>query len=139
MTEWLRIVTTKILWLEFITLGVLLGLLASYGHCAISKKHDNSIGSLMYEDNPMSYVAGSVRSIAYVDGGKAISVRVQPIGTYSLYTDEKLFCGSNVVERFRNVANPMVLTYRTKASRLIESVGCHELVSVDGLKPKELQ
>jgi hypothetical protein len=114
-------------------------LLEAESQGAVSKKHDNSIGSLMYEDNPMSYVAGSVRSIAYVDGGKAISVRVQPIGTYSLYTDEKLFCGSNVVERFRNVANPMVLTYRTKASRLIEGVGCHELVSVDGLKPKELQ
>lgn len=103
---------------------------------AVGKKHENSIGSVMYQSNPMSYIAGSVRAVSYVDGGKAISVRVQPIGTYSLYTDEFLFCGN--AEKFLNAANPMVLTYRTKASRLIEGIGCHELVSVDVLKPKEM-
>jgi hypothetical protein len=126
----------------FIVLFFLLALFLLFeeeSNGAVGKRHDNSLGTMMYMDNPMSYVAGLVTAIAYVDEGKGIVVRVQPIGTYSLYTDEKLFCNPGAVEKFKNVGNPMVLTYRTKASRLIEGIGCHELVSVDGLKPKEIQ
>jgi hypothetical protein len=137
--KWLRdIKVWQFYVLEFLVLGVIL-LLVNLAHGAVGKRHDNSLGTVMYMDNPMSYVAGSVTAIAYVDEGKGIVVRVQPIGTYSLYTEEKLFCNPGAVEKFKNVGNPMVLTYRTKASRLIEGIGCHELVSVDGLKPKEIQ
>jgi hypothetical protein len=111
-------------------------LITSYAHCSLGKKHGNSIGSPMYVDNPMTYIAGSVVSVAYVEGG--IVVRVQPIGTYRLYTEDKLFCGNGTVDQFRGVANPVVITYRIKASRLIEGLGCHQLVGVDGIKTKEV-
>ena len=102
---------------------------------AVSKKHDNSIGSLMYMDNPMTYKAGAITSVAYV-GHEGLSVRMQPIGTYGLFTEEFLFCDANP-DRFLNQTNPMVLTFRTKASRMIDGIGCHELVNVSSIKPKE--
>jgi hypothetical protein len=120
----------------WIAIAILLMCVVATAHCAVSKKHENSIGSVMYMDNPMTYKAGSVRNVAYVDGGSAIVVRVQPIGTYGLFTEEILLCGGNSIDKFLNMSNPMVLTYRTKASRIVEGIGCHELVSVDSIKPK---
>lgn len=105
-------------------------------HCAISKRHNSSVGVPMYQDNPMTYKAGAITAVAYVANGKGLAVRVQPIGTYGLFTEDVLFCGVPV-EKFLNQSNPMVLTYRTKASHMIEGIGCHDLVSVDSLKPKE--
>jgi hypothetical protein len=124
--------STKVLLLVVVVLAFI-----DFSRCAVGKQHTSSIGATMYNDNPMSYIAGDIKAIAVIEGG--VVVRVQPIGTYELFTDEKLFCGNDVVEKFRNIANPLVLTYRTKASRLIEGIGCHELISVDGLKPKEIQ
>lgn len=106
-------------------------------YCTTTKKtHGDSIGVLMTQDNPMSYKAGSVIAVAYVAKDKGLVVRMQPIGTYGLFTEDILFCYVPV-EKFLNKTNPMVLTYRTKADRMVENIGCHELISVDSLKPKE--
>ena len=129
MTEGDKILTIVVL---------LLVALVATARCSVSTKHENSLGVPMYFDNPMTYKAGAVVAVAYVGEGKGIVVRVQPIGTYSLYTEDLLLCNAQgTVEMFLNKTNPMVLTYRTKASRLIEEIGCHELISVDSLKPKE--
>lgn len=120
-----------------VALAVFVFLTASYAHCAIAKKHDNSLGVVMSFDNPMSYKAGSVVAMAYVENG--LVVRIQPIGTYVLFTEDLTFCGASV-EKFMGKTNPMVLTYRTKASRTIEGVGCHDLTNVSSLQTaKELQ
>jgi hypothetical protein len=119
-----------------VALTIVVFILASTAHCAVGKKHDNSLGVVMEFDNVFTYKAGSVVAVAYVDGG--IVVRMQPLGMYSLYTEDILLCGSPVL-LFENKTNPMVLTYRTKASRLIEGIGCHELNNVSSLKTEKLQ
>lgn len=111
--------------------------LIAQAHCTATKtQHSNSIGNLMYTDNPFTYKAGAVTNVAFASDGKGLVIRIQPIGTYSLFTEELLFCGDSV-DMFLNQDNPMVLTYRTKASHMIEGVGCHELVNVSTIKPKE--
>ena len=112
-------------------------LLLNSAQGAVGKKHDNSIGNIMYFDNPFTYKAGAVTAVAYVSEGKGLVVRMQPIGTYSLFTEDLLICDVPV-EKFQNMSNPMVLTYRTQAHRIVEGIGCHELISVDSLKPKEV-
>ena len=125
-------------WLLVITM------LATGAHAATTaaQKHGNSLGVVMSFDNPNTYKAGAVVAVAYVGdrGNSGIVVRIQPSGTYSLFTEDITFCGGP--EKFLNKTNPMVLTYRTKAHRTIDGVGCHELVRVDSLAPvtvKDLQ
>jgi hypothetical protein len=115
---------------------ITVAILVATGHCSISKPHSNSIGSVMYQDNPFTYKAGAVIAVAYVGHDEGLVVRIQPIGTYGLFTEDVLLC-TDQVDMFLNKTNPMVLTYRTQASRTIEGVGCHELVDVSSLKPKE--
>lgn len=100
------------------------------------KTHGDSIGVLMTQNNPMTYKAGRILTVSYVNHGKGLVVEMQPIGTYGLYTEDFLFCDAPV-EKFLNKTNPMVLTFRTKADRMVEGIGCHELLSADSLKPKE--
>lgn len=107
--------------------------LCSMLYAAATGNHNNSLGIPMFNDNPMTYKAGAITAVAYVEGNKGLVVRVQPIGTYSLFTEDFLFCGSPV-DFFLNKTNPMVLTYRTKASRLIDGIGCHELINVSSLQ-----
>jgi hypothetical protein len=87
----------------------------------------------------MTYKAGSVTAVAYVEEGKGIVLRIQPVGTYSLFTEDLLMCyDDNVVPMLLNKGNPMVLTYRTKANRLVGGLGCHSLVRVDALQQEEV-
>ena len=131
--KWTR---KNILFLTALGLFILLCLLST-SKAAVGKKHDNSLGVTMFLDNPNTYRAGAVTSVAYVHDG--LVVRIQPIGTYSLFTEDILFCGASP-DMFLNKSNPMVLTYRTKASRMVDGIGCHELINVSSLKTtKELE
>ena len=108
-----------------------------YAEGAIAKKHhDNTIGTPMYETNPYTYLAGNTTEVFDIESRKGLVVRVQPLHTYELFTEDILFCGSPV-EKFLQKKNPMVLTYRIKASRMVEGIGCHELVRVDELKGQQ--
>ena len=100
----------------------------------VGKTHGNSLGVPMYQENPMTYKAGSVSVAGNIAEG--LVLRIQPLGTYELFTEDILICGHHA-ELFGGKTNPLVLTYRTKASRMIQSIGCHELINVDSLKPKE--
>ena len=135
--KWLRdIKVWQFYLLEFLVVGLLIFVTMELGHCAVGNKHVNSLGTPMFFDNPMTYKAGSISALSYVDGG--LVARIQPIGTYSLFTEDILFCSMSP-EKFLNKSNPMVITYRTKASRLIQGIGCHELVAVHSLKTEKVQ
>ncbi len=111
-------------------------------HCATtSKNHNNSLGAVQYQHNPNTYLAGAIISVAYAGAhaNYGISVSVQPIGTYGLYTENLLLCyKDDLVERFVNKTNPMVLTYETKSHHTVEGIGCHELKSVLSIKEENL-
>lgn len=91
----------------------------------------------MYQDNPYTYKVGDITDAVSVQYGKGLVLRIQPAYTYSLFTEDILFCGVPL-GLFQGKTNPMVLTYKTQASRMINGVGCHELIHVDQIKTKEL-
>jgi len=123
-----------------VVLGTVLFLLATMANCTdkqcfIPEGCAKPITEPVYDHNPYTYEVGNVIAVAYVDG--ALVLRMQPLATFSLYTEELLLCGQPV-EMFQGKVNPMVLTYTTQAHRTVRSIGCHELKRVDELKAKEL-
>ena len=105
----------------------------SAGASMTTTKHDNSIGTVQYQDNPLTYKAGMVSVSGLVDD--AVVIRIQPLATYSLFTEDVLLCeGAKLEPMFAGKHNPLVLTYKTRASRLVQSLGCHDLIRVDEMK-----
>ena len=114
-------------------------LLASYTHGSThSKKSDTTCwlpeGCVtQYQENPYTYKVGKVIGVGTPDN--AVVLHVQPLATYSLYTEDILFCDrKKVVSMFVGKRNPFILTYKTQASRLVQGVGCHYLVRVDEMR-----
>jgi hypothetical protein len=93
----------------------------------------NSLGVAIYEDNPLTYKAGTVVDGAIVGNHEALSIRIQPTGTYALFTESILFCGTPG-HMFDSKSSPLVLVYETQAHRRVDGVACHNLVIVGELK-----
>jgi hypothetical protein len=119
-------------------------LLTSTAHCAVGKKPSDTTCWLpegcviQYTENPYTYKVGTATMVGTPDG--AFVVRIQPLGTFSLFTEDILFCDyKGVFESgmLANKHNPLVLTYHTRALRLVQGIGCHTLVRVDEMKTQE--
>jgi hypothetical protein len=126
-----------ILFYIFLVLVSLLVAFVGAGHAATTstQKRPNAIGSISYTENPFTYKAGTLSAVGLVDDG--IVLRIQPLATYSLFTEDILFCNrAAVAEKFAGKANPMLITYKTRASRLVRGIGCHDLIRVDNLEGK---
>ena len=123
-------------WLVASTLVLFFMLCIGMAHCATTstqKKHGNELGITQYQDNPYTYKVGALTASGIVDD--AIVLRIQPLATYNLFTEDILFCDKvHVAEMFEGKRNPFVLTYRTQALRLVQGVGCHTLVRVDNMQ-----
>jgi len=125
----LKMIAGSILFLIGV-LMILAGLTLAHG--AINVKHHNSLGVVQYEDNPYTYLEGSITDIAVVgDNYEAVNFRVQPRATYALFTQELLLCNQGVGDLINGKSNPLVLTYETVAHRTVDGIGCHRLVAVD--------
>jgi hypothetical protein len=120
------------------TIATLLLLLCTGLSEAAISKHSNSLGTISYEVNPYTYEVGSVVTGFDIDDGKGLVLRIQPLGTYALFTDDLLFCG-NPVDRLAGKHNPLAITYETVAHRTVRSVGCHELIRADELKDNKVK
>lgn len=132
MKQALCMVAIALVWCSVMALGS-----STTGkQCWLPEGCKNSVATPVYDHNPYTYAVGNVIAVAYVDG--ALVLRMQPLATFSLYTEELLLCGQPV-EMFQGKANPMVLTYTTQAHRTVQSLGCHELKRVDELKGETLQ
>jgi hypothetical protein len=119
-------------------LVLLLGL-SEMSRCSTNSKKSDTTCWLpegcvtQYQDNPYTYKAGSVSAVSEVDD--AIVIRIQPLATYSIFTEDILFCDAKKVELLgTGKHNPVLLTYKTKASHLVQGIGCHDLVRVDEFK-----
>jgi hypothetical protein len=110
-------------------------LLLMLAGCALAAvpKHHNSLGTVSYESNPYTYRAGAVVTGFDIDEGKGLVIRIQPIGTYNLFSEDILFCG-NPIDKLEGLHNPILLTYATLAHRTVRGVGCHELLRADEVK-----
>jgi hypothetical protein len=111
---------------------------ATLGHATTTSQHRNSLGVVMYEQNPNVYEAGEVVNYVILDHNKGLVLRVQPLAAYALYTDEILFCGVPA-DKLDGHENPMVLVYEKVAHKMVEGVGCHELVTVRDIKGEKMK
>ena len=94
--------------------------------------------AVSYQDNPFTYKPGTVAISGIVD--EAVVLRIQPLATYMLFTEDILLCDRDKVQSlFEGKSNPVLLTYRTQASRLAQGIGCHDLVRVDEFRPMGTQ
>jgi hypothetical protein len=124
---------TKLLLLVLLLILTLLGAKGAFGATS-RKSHDNSLGVVMQQTRPFTYLEGHVSNFSNV--GPGVNVRIQPRGMYSLYDESILFCDfGNVAANFQRIKSGiLVLTYETVAHRTIEGIGCHTLVHVDEVK-----
>ncbi len=111
---------------------VIAAVLIATGNASTTKARPNSLGIAQFFDNPYSYLFALPIEGKYVDGN--LNVRFQPYATPDLFDESVLFCG-DVSEKFDGKKGPLVLTYRTQAGRMVQGVGCHELLSVFEVKP----
>lgn len=124
-----------------IVVGIVLALVIT-ARCSTTPRKDNKTCFLpegcvaQYQDNPFTYRAGAIIDASVIEDNKAVNIRFQPLATYSLFSENILICGVPQ-EMFANKRNPMVLTYKTKASRIVQGIGCHELIRVDEMKTQE--
>jgi hypothetical protein len=114
--------------------------LALFGHATTVGKHRDSLGIVMQQTNPNSFIAGNVTNVEFAGKPEnyGMVVRVQPIGTYTLYTEDILLC-SDPSEFFAGHSNPMVLVYETVSHHMVEGIGCHELKAVRDVLPEKLK
>ena len=113
--------------------------LVSTAPCTTTK-HKDSVGVVMQQTNPNSYIAGDITNVEYAGKPEnyGMVIRVQPLKAYMLYTDELFLCG-DPSELFAGHQNPMVLVYRTRSSHVVDGIGCHELVGVRDVLPENLK
>ena len=91
----------------------------------------NSLGAIVYTDNPFIYKAGAILEATNVHDN--LNLRVNPLGTYQLFDENILICGLPI-ELFEGKVNPVVLTYTRSAPRMVDGVACHQLVRVDNME-----
>lgn len=133
-------------WGEILLVAVILAGLSLQGRCATSSKHSNSLGVVQYLDNPFTYKMGAVIGAEVVRSKTtyATSIAISPSYTYSFFREDLLFCG-NESEMFtdpetgRVWRGPLVITYRTRATRLVDGVACHVLEGVERVKERTVE
>lgn len=109
---------------------------------ASKKQPGNGLGFIEENTNPYAYMFASIHDVAIIGREAATNIEFSPAHTSLLHNEWVLFCG-NRVEAFTSDGNsilrgPLVVTYRRKASRVVEGVPCYDLVSVDTVKEKPL-
>ena len=113
-------------------------LLANAAHCqpVTTKPQTNSLGVVSYTENPNLYILGNVVEGFDISDGAALNLRIQPLGTYALFTQDILMCGMPT-EKFNGVTEPILMTYRRQSSHRVRGVACHDLLRVDSIVPNE--
>jgi hypothetical protein len=121
-------------WFGIVLLLFVIAFALGSAHCAVSKKpsQGNAMGFLQYNENPYIYLEGDFRAAAYVEKN-ALVVRIQPRGTYALFTEDILFC-PGAADVLRNKQGLLVFVYERVAHQTIQEIGCHDLVFVDEIK-----
>ena len=101
------------------------------GHAETTKARPNSLGVPEEMHNSYTYLLGLPIDGQILDG-KDTNIRFWPYGTPALFDQTILFCG--ITDAFNGKTGPVVVTYRTQASRVYQGVPCHDLKSVFEIK-----
>jgi hypothetical protein len=116
-----------------ITLFVLA--VSTFSH-ATTTSHRNGLGVIMYSQNPYIYEAGSIIDYSVIGESEGLSIRVKPLATYMLFDENILFCGVPA-DKINGHENPMVLVYERVDRRMVDGVGCHNLVQVRSIEEEK--
>jgi hypothetical protein len=132
--HWLSVIL-----LAALVIGIVLGVVALAHGATSSRAHTNGLGVVIQAGNPNSYLAGAVTKIDFHGSSKnyGLEVSVQPLGTYTLYTEEVFLC-TGAEDILVGRQNPLVLVYETQAHHLIDGIACHRLVAVRGMVSEKL-
>ena len=129
--------------LRVVLVFIMAGILVREALCSTSApRHENSLGVVMQDTNPNTYIMGAIIDGAVVvDKSKserryATNIRFAPAYTYMLYDESVLFCG-NRAQDFNGKVGAIVVTYERVAHQTFEGLGCHDLVSVDNVVSKD--
>jgi hypothetical protein len=126
------------LYVFVIMMAILTLITAISGHCTTTssqKNRSNAFGAVIYQENPYAYIAGYAEQVFEVGSHQGMVLRVQPLSTYELFSVDFLFCGYPV-DLFQGKENPIVLVFEKQDHRMIEGMGCHNLVDVKEIKPE---
>lgn len=108
---------------------------AVFAHGMPTSKRPNNLGVYETYQNPNTYLlALPVDGKILGEESRFTNVRFQPYNAAAMFDESVLFCG-DVSEAFMKASGVVVVTYLTKAAGMYEGIGCHELVSVFGVKP----
>jgi hypothetical protein len=113
-----------------LTIAVIVLACSKPAHGTATQPRPNSLGVEEIYQNPYTYLFALPVSGVLLADGNFTNMRFQPYAAAAMFDESILFCG-DVSEFFNGKVNgPVVLTYRTQASRMLEGIGCHDLVSV---------
>lgn len=120
----------------------LAGFLIGTGHAATTSSKKNSLGAVTITSDPnvtlvASLLGGEVHRDD--DGRLGYNLRLHPKYTYGLFDESVMFCG-DVRGMLENKSTTfLAYTYRKAASRLIDSVPCHQLIGIDEVPNERIQ
>jgi hypothetical protein len=112
----------------------MLFILSHHAHCDTTAKHSNSLGAVMYTENPIQYLEASVVGGDVHDDGKQqfTTVRFQPTGTYVIFTQDFSFCGDEA-DTFNGKNGVVVVAF----SKVQHHRDCYDLYSVHEVKEEK--
>lgn len=121
----------------------LCGLFIATGHAATtSSKKSNAFGAQTITVDPnVTLVASLLGGEVHRDGDGRLgyNLRLHPKYTFGLFDESVMFCG-DVRGMLENKSTTfLAYTYRKAASRLIDSVPCHQLIGIDEVKDERIQ
>jgi hypothetical protein len=131
--------------LVIIALAIAFFILAvsSLGNATTTKPRENGLGVVISNIDPNDALVGSIVSGELhqdKDGRLGTSIRVHPKATYAMFDEAILFCGDESgalsLPDGTILKGNYAFTYRRAASRVIDGVSCHALISVDKLEVK---
>jgi hypothetical protein len=129
--HWLNQQAFDIFTIAAIALLVIALLSSAHAATTATRKHDNSLGVVVYRDNPNQYLEGAIAGgSVHADGKREFTtIRVNPSHTFMLFTQDITFCGDQS-NKLSGMTGDVVLTY----SRVMHETWCFDLYSVHQVK-----
>jgi hypothetical protein len=119
-------------WLLILAMLIIMPMIAAHAVVTTTSKHSNSLGVVQYTENPVQYLEASI--VGGSIHGDFTTVRFQPVGTYTLFTEDVTFCGDQS-EKFNGKMGAVVLAF----SKVQHHRDCYDLYSVHEVKEEPLK
>jgi hypothetical protein len=126
------------LFMIVLSIAIVLGL-STLGHCRVASKNDpNATGFIPYTQRPIQYLEGSIIEGNIHNEGTDVhprlltTLRIQPTGTFALFTEDYTFCG-NIKKDVDGKVGTVVFAF----SSVMHHSDCYDLYSIHTVKSEE--